>query len=348
MKKSIYLFLLLLSASLTGCFEKYEDRYYFRDFMVEFDEAVTRTKVSGKIYPRVDGLDPASGVVKYRINLIGGQFPTEQVVQFKVVETESTAREGVHYRFPNGNSIVIPANSSFGYLAVEVLPDGSGNSQLVVELVGNQEIKPMDNFRAIGIPITFPRTDPDPALVEKINDITYYKALEIGAHLSATLGSHLNLSTGAIYTNTGADANPAQIDLLVANGSSSNMNLLAPSSSGVSGWGSINTRITAWPVRNSATLIKFRNPSQAELQMFNDLQTAAQVEAAFIQAQNTVSSRTGYVSADDGPGDRVRQLKAGELLFVKSGTGNRYAVIRIADLTAGNAGGMTIQYKVTN
>ena len=62
-----------------------------------------------------------------RINLVGPHQNEDIAVSFEVGTSAdgsgTTAVAGVHYRLPSGNSIVIPAGKSFGYLYFEVNDD---------------------------------------------------------------------------------------------------------------------------------------------------------------------------------------------------------------------------------
>src|SRR5690606_4086973 len=106
----------------SACFEDYEERYQFTDNRVEFQDAVINANSPGKTFPILAPLANDVGTVQYRINMTGEQQDVARTVDFRVVPEETTAVEGKDYALPDGESIAIPANSSFGYLALEVLP----------------------------------------------------------------------------------------------------------------------------------------------------------------------------------------------------------------------------------
>lgn len=159
MNKSTYILvasMLFTSFLFSSCMKDVDDDFYFRDAVVEFENATTLTKAPGKNYPLLPILARNSGVTEYRINLLGEQLPQNQNLVFRVIPEESTAVEGEHYSLPNGNTILLPANESFGYLEVEVLdfPEGGSGTVLVVfELVGNETVRPSENYKQIGVRI---------------------------------------------------------------------------------------------------------------------------------------------------------------------------------------------------
>ncbi len=72
-------------------------------------------------------LDPSitrtSGTVKLRVNLVGAQRPTDELLTYRVM-TEAVptapnilAISGTHYT--TGNTLIIPANSSFGEITIK-------------------------------------------------------------------------------------------------------------------------------------------------------------------------------------------------------------------------------------
>lgn len=147
--------LFLAGITLSGCFKDTEENFYFRDFQVEFNNAVLVNNAPDKNYPLLTSVRSGAGVVSYQVNLNGGQKNSAQTIKFKVITEETTAVEGMHYRLPQGDAFVIDAGKSFGSVDVEILtfPAAAGTVVLVLELVGNEEIKASENYKRIGIPI---------------------------------------------------------------------------------------------------------------------------------------------------------------------------------------------------
>lgn len=137
--------------------------------LVEFDATVLNAPALGKDFPiltRVPSygfpapssgatIGRTSGPITFRINFVGAHRPNDETVQLAVVPEETTAQENVHYTVPG--SVVIPANSSYAELTINVLDPGASSAtpvDLVLELVGNESIKPSENYKRMGIRIS--------------------------------------------------------------------------------------------------------------------------------------------------------------------------------------------------
>ncbi len=184
----ISILLIVTTLTLFSC-KKLEERRFIYDgpAQIEFDAASLNAITSPRTYPiltRVPGYgrvviatsvpatgvvaDPlitrTSGTIKFRVNLITAVQSKDQVISYRVVATEkdatgadvavTTAVSGVHYT--TGNTFTIPANSSFGEISIQVLNPGAttGSKDLVLELVGNSEIKPSVNYSKIALRIS--------------------------------------------------------------------------------------------------------------------------------------------------------------------------------------------------
>ena len=106
---------------LSACFEEPGTETFIKDTYIEFGEATTSGGVDlPKAYVRInDGLPKKDSI---RINLVGAHRKSAINVNFEVLST-STAVAGVHYEMISGNTVQIPANSSFGYIYFNVLVD---------------------------------------------------------------------------------------------------------------------------------------------------------------------------------------------------------------------------------
>ncbi len=98
--------------------------------------------------------------VKLRVNLVGAQKTTDQTITYKVLTDVAPASpnqlavSGTHYT--TGTSFVIPANSSFGEVVINILNTGTSSTtprEVHLELVGNESIKPSENYKRVGIRI---------------------------------------------------------------------------------------------------------------------------------------------------------------------------------------------------
>lgn len=163
---TILLVVPVLMFSLSSCIEN--EPILFEETVAEFDATVWNAPAVGVNYPiltRVAGygravsttLDPlinrSSGDIKFRVNLVSAQLSTDQTLSVSVVTGNTTAVAGTHYTIPA--SVTIPANSSFGELTVTVLNPGpgTGSVDLVVQIDGNEAVKPSENFKRLGIRI---------------------------------------------------------------------------------------------------------------------------------------------------------------------------------------------------
>ena len=85
------------------------------------------------------------------VNLIGPQKSTATDINFSI-GAGSTAIAGTHFNFrsTNATKVTIPANSSTGFLLVDMVPGsitGSATFPLVLTLTGNGDIKPSENYK---------------------------------------------------------------------------------------------------------------------------------------------------------------------------------------------------------
>src|SRR6476619_3108985 len=136
MKKfGCYLILLALVSFFTGCVKNEEP--VFTAPVVEMDAAAWNANSVGVTYPILTRMPAAgrasssantadsiitrrSGSVQLRVNLVGAQRNTATDVTYTVDQTASTAVAGTHYA-PLSGTVTIPANSSFGYINIQIL-----------------------------------------------------------------------------------------------------------------------------------------------------------------------------------------------------------------------------------
>lgn len=155
-RTGVVLTLVLTLSTLTSCFKDFTDDFLFTDKMIEFDRATWESNAPGKTYPILGTLEKGSGVHTFQVNLIGGQLDADQTLQYRVVPDETTAMEGTHFALPDGGNFVIEANSSTGLVSIEILdfPAEAGMDTLVLELVGNEQVKVSENYKRIGVSIS--------------------------------------------------------------------------------------------------------------------------------------------------------------------------------------------------
>ena len=174
-------FLFIISVMLfSSCERLEEDTFIYKgDALVEFDGTAYNNITAGRTYPiliRIPGYgrpaiatDPpltrTSGSVKFRVNLISAQLPQDQVLSYKVVAVEknaagadvivTTAVSGTHYT--TSGTFTLPANSSFGEITIQVINPGVSSAtpvDLVLEITGNDAVKPSVNYAKLGLRIS--------------------------------------------------------------------------------------------------------------------------------------------------------------------------------------------------
>lgn len=123
MRKSLYTLAITAFSALflTACFDESGlEKIYDGPAQIEFDWG-DQAQVETYVY------NPPTRVVatdSIRINIIGPQQSQPVNVQWQFDAEESTAVEGVQFRFATtSRTATIPANSSYGYIPIEILMD---------------------------------------------------------------------------------------------------------------------------------------------------------------------------------------------------------------------------------
>lgn len=132
--------------ALSGCFDTIAGPYD-GPLQVGFSQEINGRSIGG--YSATVG--EGTGTVTLSIELIGPQRSSDTVFPVTLAEG-STATEGTHVSFPNGKTVTIPANSSFGTLSVNI-PDGSldagATAAAVIEVMTSQDgaVIPAENWK---------------------------------------------------------------------------------------------------------------------------------------------------------------------------------------------------------
>jgi hypothetical protein len=167
MKKLLITSILFAIVGLTSCIKN--DEVIFRGATVEFDAATYNANAAGLTYPimtRVPAygaasttsnspaLSRTSGEIKLRVNLVGAQRTTETRVTYQVDAAASTAVAGTHFTALSG-STTIPANSSFGFITVNILNPGAttGTRDLVLTITDSEAYTANVNYAKLGLRI---------------------------------------------------------------------------------------------------------------------------------------------------------------------------------------------------
>lgn len=151
MKKLFSLFTLALVLGFSSCIE--QNYPVWEDHVVEFQDAVDRAPAAGLTYPIITVANTV-GTVNLRVNLVGSHRPSDEIITYSVVADRTTAAAGRDYVAPG--TLTIPAGSSFGTLTVNVINTGKigGSVDLLLQVVGNDEIGTSANYNKVQIRIT--------------------------------------------------------------------------------------------------------------------------------------------------------------------------------------------------
>lgn len=166
MKNFVGLLMLLTCLSMSSCIE--QDFPLFEDSFIEWDATVMNSPALGKDFPllirvprptfAIASSDPLitrrTGALSLRVNFVSPQKDSEETITYRVLAEETTAIEGTHYNI--SGQAVIPANSSFADVQIQILDPGAGTGsvELVLELVGNGTIKASERYKRVGVRIS--------------------------------------------------------------------------------------------------------------------------------------------------------------------------------------------------
>lgn len=151
MKKLFSLLTLAFVLVFSSCIE--QNYPVWEGYVVEFQDAVVRSPLAGQNYPRIS-VPNTVGSVNLQVNLVGAHRPSDEIITYSVVSTGTTAVAGRDYVAPG--TLTIPKGSSFGTLTVNVINTGKigGSVDLLLQLVGNDEIGNSANYNKVMIRIT--------------------------------------------------------------------------------------------------------------------------------------------------------------------------------------------------
>lgn len=353
-KIRIHFLILILSVFSVSCFKDYEERYLFTDNRVELQDAVINSSPLS--------LEPQNfdvGIVKYRVNMTGTQRSSDLKLPFRIVPEKTTAREEIDYKLPNGEFYTIPANSSFGWVEIEILEEGSGKPNIEIELLPDeeQEIKVMDrNYHKIGFQILYPSTPPNPDDIELINDIHIFNNITLGANSNASFGNYVDAKTGYVYISDGANNAQENIDFIILrSGAGTEQNILLPSTSNgnLTAWG--NTKhivngdedkgIEPWTVRNAGEIMRLPDPSSAEIDLYEQAMTKTELLSAYDEYLDNIENRPNYNSTNHGPSTRLREVSDGDLIAFKSADRDVVMLMLVEEVVDGATGYIKGQIK---
>lgn len=170
---AIYLLILLVF----GCKDNFpESNVAIQDRELWFDASYGLTNEPGKDYPLLDEVAPGEGVLNYTVNLRGPDYPVGKSFHYRVVEGETTAQEGVHYKLVDDGEYIFPGREKEGSIRVEILSfesDSDGSVRLVLELIDGDGVGVDQAYGRIGIPILLkmpPEPTPDTPLYQVLTE----------------------------------------------------------------------------------------------------------------------------------------------------------------------------------
>jgi hypothetical protein len=323
------LYSLIFSVMLSSCFKDYDEDYFqYTKQTVEFDAAVSIAKQANKYYPLLTGITEASGIQSYRVNLFGLQSKVDEEINFRVDPNETTAVEGVDYRFVTANDkVIVPANSSFGYVQIEVLPSATDERIIVLELLGNDHIAVATAYRGIAIPLykgglAIPESD-----IVRGSDFIHAKNIRLGDSNNATVPQFLDMKNAFRYFWGGASlTNPTSINFSYmhsGSNSTNQANLVPPGFSEMSVWGSaITNRFAKWP-SGRVTALFYKIPSTATLlSQYNNIQSASDIRAFY----EVIKAAPGRLT-----GERIVRVTSNDLIAYYCPNLDYYAIIKVTN-----------------
>jgi hypothetical protein len=178
MKRNISVLIcsILFAMMLSSCIKE-EVKSYQGKSVIEFDATVLNSATTPYTY-HVAVRTPPFGIptttsnsvaitrtlttpVRLRVNLVGPQRSVDEVITFRVLTDVTPASPnllgvaGTHYNIA-GTTFTIPANSSFGEVVINIVNPGTSSTsprEVHLELVGNENIKPSENYKRVAIRI---------------------------------------------------------------------------------------------------------------------------------------------------------------------------------------------------
>ena len=157
-----FLAIILLSSTLTSCFE--DHKILFQDSLVEFEDAVMRSKAAGQLFPIMPTITRTAGTPSYQVNLVAAQLASAEDITFSLEAVPASllnattieAVEGVHFTF-NPIATFPEATSKSNFTGITILPgfpaDPGKTALLVLKLDGNDTLAPSENYRRLAIRI---------------------------------------------------------------------------------------------------------------------------------------------------------------------------------------------------
>lgn len=221
-----------------------------------------------------------------------------------------------------------------------VSEERKNNDKITLEFVVLQEEDEIMEALVIEVQKEQPQVEP----IQQINDIIYYTQLALGGQDNSDTGSFFNIETAAHYNLPEASNDQENIDFAMLVGASTGINFLAPASSGFQFFGAeIKDAVyNGWEIKNDGEFINIGNVNTEET--FEDLEYTAQIIEAYETAKEGIETLPGYVSNENGPGDRIRKVQIGDVIFFRNEAGT-IAVLKITSMLPDTGGIVEFEMK---
>lgn len=186
-----------------------------------------------------------------------------------------------------------------------------------------------------------------------ITNLTFAQNEELQEKTVTLYGAanHLGLNTYDFTTNTAlplkeAGYNPKKIHLGYLYGNNNKATLLVPASKTYTTFNNdITNMITSWGKdRNDGVLINIGNEIEA-IKAYNSAETGADAEKLYFEQLEKISAKSGYNKNINGPGDKLSDIKTGDVIIFKSEALAPYYVIKVLKVIPGHSGEIQLEIK---
>lgn len=165
---------------------------------------------------------------------------------------------------------------------------------------------------------------------------------------TGSYGSYIDLVEGKIHYAASSILASETIDIVYQHSGSNGANLLTTDASTLSAFSAVNNTVQQYATINASEMIKIKAAHANLIPNYDSITTSKQIFDALTIAEDYVNNNPPDANISEGPGDRMRSLAVGDIIFFKSFTRDAYAVLRITNITAGTTGNIRIDVKSTN
>lgn len=163
--------------------------------------------------------------------------------------------------------------------------------------------------------------------------------------------NHLSLNTYDLASGTAlplkeAGYNPKKMHFGYLYGNTNKATLLTPASKLYTSFTpDITNMINSWGKdKNDGVFINLGNDLEA-IRAYNNVETGADIEKLYFEKLEQISAITGYNRNINGPGDKLSDVKGGDIIIFKSEVLEPYYLIKVVKLLTGHSGEITLEIK---